>query len=435
MAAPITGSTPPPSSRGETVGNALPVIILVFAVFFLFGGITNVADTLVSKLKALFSLSYTGAMLVQFAFFTSYAIFSIPAGLLMNRVGYFKGIMIGLGIMILACLMFYPASHSASYWPFLVALFTIGGGITLLQVAVNPLIISVGPPETASSRLTFAQFFNSLGVFLIVSFGARIILGQTSDVDPATLSGAALDTYRVIETQVIANTYLGLAVILGIVAFIFWLFRRSLERASFAHVDYGGVLDLLANRRLAYGCVCIFVYVGAEVGIASIMVNYLGLPRTMGLDARSAGIILGYYWLGAMIGRAIGGFVLRLIAPGRVLMIYATAAITLVTISAFSSGSVAGWALVLVGFANSIMFPTIFSIATEGLTDEAPRASGLLCTAIVGGALVPLAIGRVADAFGLTAGLIVPVICYAVIASFGLYALRHRVPAVSATFA
>lgn len=422
MAAP----TPLPSHDAKQTigGNTLPLIILVFAVFFLFGGITNVADTLVSKLKGLFSLSYTQAMLVQFAFFMSYAIFSIPAGMLMNRLGYFKGIMIGLGIMIVACLLFYPAANSASYWPFLVALFTIGGGITLLQVAVNPLIISVGPPQTAHSRLTFAQFFNSVGVFLIVSFGARVILGESADVDPAALSGAALDQYRVTESAVISNTYLGLAAVLSLVAVIFWLFRKTLQAASFEQVSFSGTFSLLANRRLLFGCLCIFLYVGAEVGIASILVNYLGQDRVLALGARDAGILLGYYWAGAMIGRFVGGFVLRIGNPGRILTCYTVAAIALITLSAYSTGTIAGWSLVLVGFTNSIMFPTIFSIATEGLTDDAPRASGLLCTAIVGGAIVPLLVGLVADHHGLTASLLVPVICYAVIGAYGLYAAQ-----------
>jgi len=423
MAAPITPASATPAVAIDNRG----LLILVIAVFFLFGGITNVSDILVAKLKTLFSLNYTQALLVQFAFFMSYAIFSIPAGMLMKRLGYFKGIMIGFGIMIAACLTFLPATWSGLYAPFLLALFMMGGGITLLQVAVNPLIISLGPPETAHSRLTFAQFFNSVGVFLIVNFGARLILGETADVDPATLAGAALDQYRITESGIIATAYLGLAAALVLVMALFWMWRGSLDRAGFTATEVRGTAALFwSNPRLRYGCLCIFVYVGAEVGIASIMVNYLQLPRTMALTPVAAGILLGYYWAGAMIGRMVGGFLLRLAAPGVILMLFAGSAIALVTISAMASGTVAGWALILVGLANSIMFPTIFSLATEGMTDEAPQASGLLCTAIVGGALVPLLLGVVADTVSLTAALIVPATCYAIIASFGLYALRHR---------
>lgn len=412
-------------------GSAFPLLVLVVAVFFLFGGITNVADLLVSKLKGLFSLNYAQAMLVQFAFFTSYAVFSIPAGLLMNRLGYFKGIMIGFGIMIGACLMFLPATQSGAYAPFLAALFLMGGGITLLQVAVNPLIISLGPPETAHSRLTFAQFFNSLGVFLIVTFGARLILGSESETDPATLSGGALEQYRVLESAVIAKAYTWLAIVLALAAVFFWVWRKVLDRSRFDKVKLSGTLAVLANPRLRFGCVGIFVYVGAEVGIASLLVNYLGLERTMSLAPVAAGILLGYYWAGAMIGRFFGGFILRMAKPGQVLMCFAAGAITLIALSAFTTGAVAGWSIVLVGLANSIMFPTIFSLATEGMTDEAPQASGLLCTAIVGGAIIPVLIGFTADAFGLTAGLFVPVLCYLTIAGYGLYTLRSPLPGVA----
>lgn len=419
-------ATPPASRATPPASNTLPLLLLVVAVFFLFGGITNVSDLLVAKLKGLFSLNYAQAMLVQFAFFTSYAIFSIPAGLLMNRLGYFKGIMIGFGIMIAACLMFLPAARSGAYVPFLAALFVMGGGITLLQVAVNPLIISLGAPETAHSRLTFAQFFNSVGVFLIVTFGAKLILGQTADVDPATLSGAALDSYRTTESVVISDAYLWLAAVLAVVAVIFWFWRKALDQASFTTLELTGAFSLLSNPRLRFGCACIFLYVGAEVGVASVMVNYLGLERTMQLAPVAAGVMLGYYWAGAMVGRLLGGFVLRRFRPGRVLATFAAGAILLIAVSAFTTGALAGWALVLVGFTNSIMFPTIFSLATEGCREEAPKASGLLCTAIVGGAIVPVLVGLTADAFGLTAGLLVPVICYAIIARFGLFAEAGR---------
>lgn len=410
------------SGSGPSVApsNARGLLILVVAVFFLFGGITNLNDVLIPKLKGLFSLNYTQAMLVQFAFFTSYAIFSIPAGLLMQRLGYFRGIVLGFAIMAGGCLLFLPAAYSGTFSAFLAALFVLGGGITLLQVAVNPLIITLGAPETAHSRLTFAQFFNSVGVFLMIRFGAATILGETSTVDPATLSGDALDAFLVAETTVIGHSYIGLAIILTLIAAFFWTRRGVIDSQQVQRVEAAGTFALLRNPRLAFGCLCIFLYVGAEVSIASIMINYLEQPRTLGATASAAGVLLSYYWLGALIGRMLGGFLLRLVKPGLMLAIFAAAAIALLGISGMTSGSVAAWSIIAIGLFNSIMFPTIFSLAVQGLNADAPKASGLLCTAIVGGAIVPLLTGATADAAGLSAALLVPAICYGIITVFGL---------------
>lgn len=401
-----------------------PLLYLVVAVFLLFGGITNLKDVLIPKLKGLFSLSYTEAMLDQFAFFTSYAIFSIPAGLIMKRLGYFRGIVLGFGIMAAACLMFLPAAYSGQYGSFLAALFMLGAGITLLQVAVNPLILSLGPPETAHSRLTFAQFFNSVGVFLMVRFGAEIVLGEGAARDPSGLTGNELTSYRVAESTVIGHAYIGLAVILTIIALFFWTRRSVLDQQRMENVAFAGTFKLLRRPRLAFGFLCIFVYVGAEVGIASIMISYLGEARTLGLAPVAAGTLLSYYWLGALMGRMVGGFLLRLARPGLLLAAFAALAAALCIASGLSTGAVAGYALVAVGFANSIMFPTIFSLATEGLDEEASQASGLLCTAIVGGAIIPVFVGAVADSYGLVAALAVPVTCYAIIGTFGALAAR-----------
>lgn len=395
--------------------------------FFLFGGITNLNDVLIPKLKSLFQLGFAEAMLVQFAFFTSYAIFSIPAGIVMARLGYFRGIVLGFAIMAAACLMFLPAANSGLFGAFLAALFMLGGGITLLQVAVNPLIVTLGPAESAASRLTFAQFFNSVGVFLMIRFGAEVILGrELTATDPATLSGAALDAFQITESRVIADAYLGLAAVLVVIAIIFWTRRAALDRRRVERVEAGGLLALMKRGRLAFGALCIFVYVGAEVSIGSVMINYLGETRTLGLAARDAGVLLSYYWLGALVGRLAGGFLLKLVRPGIVLAAFSACAVLLIALSASTGGAIAGWSLIAVGLANSIMFPTIFSLAVEGLDADAPRASGVLCTAIVGGAIVPLLTGVVADEAGLMIALIVPAACYFVIAAFGISAARSR---------
>jgi len=403
MATPLAATGTDEQTTTAVPSNANVLLAMVVAVFFLFGGVTNLNDILVPKLKGLFQLNYAQAMMVQFAFFTSYAIFSIPAGNLVARIGYFRA------IVVIA---------------FLGALFVLGGGITLLQVAVNPLITSLGKPESAHSRLTFAQFFNSVGVFLMIRFGAQIILGASAKTDPATLSGAALDQFRVSETSVVSHAYVGIAVVLVLVALVFWLQRKAIPTHAAEKVNFIESLGLLRQPRLAFGVACIFLYVGAEVGIASIMINYLEQKSVLGIDAKAAGLLLANYWLGALIGRFCGGFLLRLTAPGKVLMAFALVAATLVLTSFSTGGSLAAYSLIAVGLANSIMFPTIFSLAVEGLGDRAPQGSGLLCTAIVGGAFIPWLVGAVADAAGLRMGLIVPVICYVVIASFGWFARK-----------
>jgi MFS transporter, FHS family, L-fucose permease len=426
MAAPImSGGTPAGGTQND---KTRIVLCLVFAVFFILGGVTNINDVLIPKFKSLFQLSHFQANLVQFAFFTSYAIFSIPAGRLLSRIGYVRGFVAGFMIIAFASLLFLPAAYSGQYIWFLVALFVLGGGITLLQVAMNPVTLSLGKPETAHSRLTFAQLFNSIGVFLMIYGGAQLLLGESSPVDPTTLSPAALEAFRVSESTVIGNAYIGLAVAMTLIAVVFWFYRAALDGQEADEVSTGGALALLKRRpRLAFGALCIFCYVGAEVTIGSNLIAYLGDDRTMGLAAKQAGKLLSLYWGGALVGRFFGSFLLRVIKPGQLLMTFAGIAITLNLISGLSSGAIAGWSLILVGLFNSIMFPTIFSLATEGLNKEAPQASGILCTAIVGGALIPPLFGKVADIGGLAVALVVPVICYAIIAAYGRYA--SRVPA------
>jgi MFS transporter, FHS family, L-fucose permease len=402
-----------------------PVFFLACAVFFLLGGITNMNDALVAKFKHLFSLTFADAMLVQFAFFLSYGLFSIPAGLIMKRLGYVRGFVLGFAIIACACLLFLPAASAAQYSYFLFALFMIGAGITLLQVAMNPLAISLGDPANASSRLTFAQFFNSIGVSLMVWKGGEIILGSSSDINPDTLSGETLQAYRVAESAIIGHTYAWLAGVIIAVGLFFWFFRKVLDQTKVDDVDTKGMLGLLVgNRQLTFGCICIFLYVGAEVSIASIMINYLGEQRTWGLDAQSANFWLTMYWTGAVVGRLIGGFIHWFAGrPGVVLATFAAGAICLCATSAIASGSVAAYAVISVGLMNSLMFSTIFALAVNGLNSkEAPQASGLLCTAIIGGAIVPWLTGTLADAAGLAASLIIPMLCYFIIIIFGMKA-------------
>ena len=396
----------------------------VFALFFAFGGITSLNDVLIPKLKALFTLSYADVMLVQSAFFAAYFIVSIPAAALVRRIGYMRSASVGLLTMTAGCLLFVPASANGIFDLFLVALFVLAAGITTVQVVANPLISLLGPPATASSRLTFAQAFNSLGTTLFPYVGSMLILGSLATVDPSKLSGAALDHFRGVETRVIVHTYLGLAVALLLLASVVWLRRKGLVEASAAPTPILRAFNLLGRPRFAFGTACIFLYVGGEVAIGSLIVSYLMQSSVFGVVAEEAGKHVPYYWGGAMFGRFIGAYVLRLFAPGKVLICAASAAIVLLLISANSTGSVSGWSLLSIGLFNSIMFPTIFALASEGLGKRAAEGSGVICMAIVGGAVVPLVTGHAADALGLKAALIVPAVCYCGIVTFGWFARR-----------
>jgi FHS family L-fucose permease-like MFS transporter len=409
------------------VAGATWLVVLVVSLFFIWGGITSLNDVLIPKLKGLFQLSYARAMLIQFAFFTAYAVVSLPAGGLVARLGYGRGIATGLGVGALGCLLFVPAADAASYPLFLGALFILAAGVTILQVAANPLIANLGPAETSHSRLTFAQAFNSLGTTIAPYIGAHLILTSISQTDPATLPPAAAAAFRATEAAVIGHAYLGLAVVLALVAAVFWFLRHRLGEADPA-ARMTGAAALLRRPRLAYGIGAIFLYVGAEVTIGSIMANYLMQPTTLALAPQAAGERIALYWGGAMVGRFIGGFVLRLVSPGKVLASVAVGAGALCLISMNATGALAGWSLIAVGLMNAIMFPTIFSLALEGLGPKTPQGSGLLCMAIVGGALVPLLGGKVADATTLATALVVPVACYALIAGFGWFARRPAKP-------
>jgi len=414
----------------QAAGSLVSLRWFVFALFFIFGGITSLNDVLIPKLKDLFTLSYHQAMLVQSAFFAAYFVISLPAAMVVQRLGYLRTAAIGLLTMMGGCLLFIPASSSGAFALFLMALFVLGSGITIVQVVANPLISMLGTPQTAHSRLTFAQAFNSLGTTVFPPIGSILILGSLATVDPATLSGGTLAAFRVAETQTIVHTYIALAVALLIIAAVVWLGRGRLrERRSDDNIL--AAFRLLTRPRFAFGTLGLFLYVGAEVAIGSFIVNYLGQGDVMGLAAQDAGKLLIVYWGGALVGRFAGAYALRIVAPAKVLMGVAGGAIALIVISANSTGTVSGWALLAIGLMNAIMFPTIFSLASEGLGDRAAEGSGIICMAIVGGAIVPLIAGRTADASTLRFALIVPGACYALIALFGLYCRRH--PAIEAT--
>lgn len=412
------------AGAGAAESSVRTLRLFVFALFFMFGGITSLNDVIIPKLKALFTLNYAQVMLVQFAFFIAYFLISIPAAAVVARVGYMRTAALGLVTMTAGCLLFIPASSSGLFIAFIGAIFVLGSGITIVQVVANPLISMLGRPQTVHSRLTFAQAFNSVGTTIFPYVGSILILGSLSQVDPTKLSGTALVLFRTQETQVIVRTYIGLATALMIIAGLVWLARNKLVEAPSEMPTLQHYLSLLKLPRFSYGTLCIFLYVGGEVAIGSVIVNYLMQSSVFGLGAEEAGKHVPFYWGGAMVGRFIGSYLLRVFSPGKVLAFVAAAVITLLLISGNTTGAVSGWSLLAIGLFNSIMFPTIFTLACEGLGPRAAEASGIICVAIVGGAIVPLITGRMADLAGLKAALIVPAICYAVICGFGIYARR-----------
>lgn len=422
IAQPAEGDAAPAGS-----GRLLPFVV---ALFFAWGFATVMIDTLAPKLKGLFALSYAETMLTQSAFFLAYFVVSVPAAMLLARIGYLRGIVTGLIVMAAGCLMFSPAAQMGVYGAFLGALFIMASGITLLQVAANPLISILGKPGRSHFRLNMAQALNSLGTFLGPYVGASIILKNgIVPPDPKTTPEPVMAAYRVSEAHAVQAPFLGIAAGLVVLAVIFWALRRNPSVPTPEPNATGfSSFKLLAQPRLALGVLAIFLYVGAEVSIGSLMTNYLVRPEIMGLTAEAAGKLVAFYWGGAMVGRLIGSALLYFKVPAtRLLSACAVGTTALVLTSCFTSGPTAGYALIAVGLFNSIMFPTIFTLAIEGQGKRTAEASGLLCMAIVGGAAIPYLTGKAADHIGLTLAMLVPAACYVVIFLYGLFAHGHKV--------
>lgn len=417
MASPQTISDIPATSSGIPSGQPYRfALVSLTSLFFMWGFITCLNDILVPYLKTLFELNYTQAMLIQFCFFGAYFIVSVPAGVLVSRIGYKAGIVCGLLIASAGCLLFYPAAAAHVYALFLLALFVLASGITILQVSANPYVSVLGAPETASSRLTMTQAFNSLGTTLAPFFGAWLIFSSTDT--------SVLETVTEVQESTVQMPYLLLAATLLVLAVIFAFIRLpKLGKQDTSQPVSGSAWQ---HRHLVLGAVGIFVYVGAEVGIGSFLVSYLTLPHISQLPEAEAAHYIAYYFGGAMIGRFIGAVVMQKIAPGKVLAFNAVIACVLLALAMFAQGSFAIWVLLLVGLCNSIMFPTIFSLAIHGLKQHTSQGSGILCLAIVGGAILPLLQGMLADKIGVQLALIIPLLCYVFIMYYGLAGSKPR---------
>jgi FHS family L-fucose permease-like MFS transporter len=402
--------------------NYTPALVVLTSLFFTWGLITSLNDILVPHFKSAFTLNYVQAMLVQLCFFGAYFVVSLPSGFVVQRIGYRNGIIAGLLVAGLGCLGFYPAALGPSYPLFLLSLFVLASGITLLQVAANPAVAGLGDPETSASRLNLTQAFNSLGTTIGPVLGSALILAG----EPAHTTGAPH------EMDSVKAPYIALAAVLFLTAFVFSRFRlpalaSESETQAAAH---GGEVtgSLWQQSHLVLGVGAIFVYVGAEVAIGSFLVNFLAQPEIAALPEVTAGHYLSLYWGGAMVGRFIGSAALRKLPAGRVLAFNATLAILLLVLAIIARGHIAMWTVLAIGLCNSIMFPTIFTLGIERLGHRTGAGSGVLCMAIVGGALVPVLMGFFADRIGLTLAFVVPAVCYAYIVHYGLvgHVVRSR---------
>ncbi|MEW6653076.1 MAG: sugar MFS transporter [Bacteroidota bacterium] len=424
-------STAPMAASAKSNGNGQNysfALTVLTTLFFMWGFITCLNDILIPHLKAVFTLNYTQVMMIQFSFFTAYAVVSLPSGMLVEKLGYKNGIVIGLITAGIGCLMFYPAAGYQSYMMFLVALFILAAGITLLQVAANPYVAILGKPETASSRLILTQAFNSLGTTIAPLFGSVLILSlavKTAD-ELKVMTLDEISAYKLAEASAVQAPYLGLAAVLFIIAAMFAVIKLPKIEASDVGSSGGEGKSLQDKhhsawgyKHLVLGAVAIFVYVGGEVAIGSFLVNYFNQPEIAGLKEVDAGKYVSFYWGGAMIGRFVGAYLTTKIKPNLYLMANALIAAVLVLVSMFTFGQVAMWSILAVGLFNSIMFPTIFTLAIDGLGKHTGQASGILCTAIVGGALIPVLQGYFADTIGIQLAFFIPVLCYLYIAYYG----------------
>lgn len=421
------------TDESQNYSTALSSLMILF---FMMGFITVLNDILIPYLKLIFQLNYTESMLINTCFFGAYFVMSIPSGNIVQKIGYKRGMLFGFLIAALGCFLFYPAAASRSYSLFLLALFILASGITMLQVSGNPYVAILGPARTSSSRLTLTQAFNSLATFVAPFIGTHFILKSLPEL-PKSLQGledftklsvqqqtdyAAFN--KIIELSSLQYTY----VILGIVFILITLIMAAIKlpqikAESITEHSTSSIENehrsAWSYKHLVYGAIGIFAYVGAEVAIGSFLVNYLGEKDVAGLPASTAGFYVTFYWGGAMIGRFISAYVLSKINPGKVLAFNALVAALLVSLTILLGGAFSMYTILAVGLFNSLMFPTIFTLAVKNLGRYTDQGSGILCTAIVGGAVIPLIQGFAADIAGIRLAFAIPVLCYIYIAWYG----------------
>jgi FHS family L-fucose permease-like MFS transporter len=419
IATPNTSTTTSAPGTAQSYGAPLATVTTLF---FMWGFLTCLNDILVPHLKSIFDLNYLQSQLIQFAFFGAYFVFSLPSARVVDAIGYQRSMVVGLLTMGVGAFLFVPAASAASYPLFLGALIVLAAGITCLQVAANPYVTVLGKPETASSRLNLTQAFNSLGTTLAPYFGGLLILSAAPKTiaDIRALAPDALQAYRLHEAATVKTPYVGLGIALVVLAVAIGSFK--LPKIEHAQHKVGEKVNdsIWKHPSLIFGAIGIFVYVGAEVSIGSFLVNYFSLPEIGGLTAKVAAGMVTFYWGGAMVGRFIGSAILQKVSTRGLLGVCAVCAAGLVAISMLASGHTAMYSIILVGFFNSIMFPSIFTLGVAELGPLTGDGSGVMIMAIVGGALIPLAQGAIADRIGLHHAFFLPVVCYLYILFFAL---------------
>jgi FHS family L-fucose permease-like MFS transporter len=423
-------ATPQVSVAAAPASTDKSAMAMATTLFFMWGFLTALNDILVPHLKNIFDLNYAKVMLIQFSFFSAYFFFSVPAGKLIEWIGYKRSMVAGLLTMGAGALLFIPAASTPSFPLFLAALIVLATGITVLQVSANPYVSVLGPPETASSRLNLAQAFNSLGTTIAPYLGGLFILSAASKhaEELRQMPAAALQAYRLHEASSVKLPYLGLSLMLIALGVVIAKFKFPVIASADPHEAAQAAHESVWKyRHLVLGAIGIFVYVGAEVSIGSFLVNYFSQPNIGHISEKTAAGFVSFYWGCAMIGRFVGAAVLQKLRAGIVLGGAAIAALLLVATSVLSTGHVAMWSIIFVGFFNSVMFPNIFTLGIAGLGPLTGKGSGVLVMSIVGGAILPVIMGALADRIGVHQALVLPGICYLYILYYGFRGSRPRV--------
>ncbi|TCP96387.1 FHS family L-fucose permease-like MFS transporter [Sphingomonas sp. PP-F2F-A104-K0414] len=418
-------SNRPSDPSGASVGEHGGALAILASVFFMWGFITVLNDILVPHLKAVFELSFTQSMMIQFVFFGTYFLMALPAAKMLERTGYKHAIAIGLLTSGVGALIFVPAATTASYRLFLIGLFVLAAGITTLQVAANPYVALLGPSATASSRLNLVQAFNSLGTTMAPAFGGMLILANSTSGMTADGLGRLTAGQRLADALAVRTPYVGIAVTLFVLAGVIltWHLPKLKTRPEPRETGHPSIWT---HSRLVYGLGAIFFYVGAEIAVGSFLINYISSPSVGAMSHAAASFYVTLFWGGAMLGRFAGAAVMRRVPAASVLAAVSVGAIALLALTMSTTGEIALWAIVSVGLMNAIMFPTIFTLAIQGLEKLTAQGSALLIMAIVGGALVPVLQGLAADAYGLRLAFCLPLACYAYVLTFAIYCRRTQ---------